>query len=291
MNPQEHSELPELLTIGFLCHDLHEGRHILGGTASYSSIMASHLGMKTALLTSVGADFKFDQIFEDYGISICNVPARATTVFENIYKENTRIQYIHNRASTLFPKDLPPQWKQAAVVKFCLIADEADYSFLPMFPNALVGATIQGWLRQWDENGRVSPKEMDWELLRYVDIVFMSEEDIQDFDSAIPKIIELVNILVMTKGKDGAVIFYKGEQLAFPAFPTTEVDPTGAGDIFAASFLFKFHRSKNIIHSIAFAHAAASYIVEDFGIKIPPVEAIQVRYEAYLKQFCETGKV
>ena len=153
------------------------------------------------------------------------------------------------------------------------------------FPNSLIAATIQGWLRKWDENGKVSPKEMDWEILKNVNIVFMSEDDIQGFESAIPRIIGLVDILVMTRGKNPVSIFHKGKQLEFPVYPTIEVDPTGAGDIFAASFLFKYYQTKSINHSVAFAHAAASYIVEDYGINIPSVEAIEKRYESYLKAY------
>ena len=237
---------PELLCIGFLCHDLHNGKHLLGGTASYSSIMASQLGMNTAILTSVGEDFEFHSTFKQYNIELCNVPSEKTTVFENIYKDGRRIQFMHRRAKPLLPQHLPTEWEKVPIVKFCLIADEVDETFLQMFPEALVGATIQGWLRQWDQSGLVSPKEMDWEILRFVDIVFMSEDDIEGYEYAIPIIAEAVQLLVMTKGHQGAVIFYQGQEFSFPAFPTNEVDPTGAGDIFAASFLVKFNQTKKI---------------------------------------------
>jgi len=286
MNKQSPSSiLPDLLCIGFSCHDLHKGKNILGGTASYSSIMASHLGVKTALLTSVGKDFEFLDVFKKRGIQVCNIPAEKTTVFENIYQDGQRIQYIYNRSTVLFPKDLPANWKNVPIVKFCLIADEVDFSFLQLFPKTLKAATIQGWLRQWDENGKISPKEIDWEILKFMDIVFLSEDDILGYESALPKIVEYVEILVMTKGKNGALVFHQGKEIAFPAFPVKEVDPTGAGDIFASSFLIKYQETNNITQATAFAHAAASFIVEDYGIKIPDVEAIQKRYESYLSKF------
>lgn len=282
MNQKNH--LPDLLCIGFLCHDLHEGKNILGGTASYSSIMASHLGMQTALLTSVGKDFEFFAIFDQYEINICNRLAAKTTVFENIYRKGKRTQYIYDHATTLSPEDLPKEWFEIPIVKFCLIADEVNPDFLKRFPQALVGATIQGWLRQWDEEGRVRPKAMDWELLRHVDIVFLSEDDIAGFEEVIPKIADLVQIMVMTNGKEGAIVFHQGKKQHFPAFPTKEVDPTGAGDIFAAAFLVKYYQSKRILHAIAYAHAAASFIVEDYGIHLPEVSAIEQRHQQYLQQ-------
>lgn len=277
---------PDLLCIGFFCHDLHKKGHILGGTASYSSLMCSHLGQKTSVLTSVGSDFKYFDIFEKNGIQIYNKQAPKTTVFQNQYDDNgKRTQYIHHRSETLYYEDLPEDWKQAHVVKFCLIADEVDISLLNAFPNALIGATIQGWLRQWNDEGKIFPKQMDWEILKTVDIVFMSEEDIEDYESVIPTIVEYVKILVLTKGAEGATIFYNNQRFDFPAFPVNEVDPTGAGDIFAASFLVQYHKTKDIALSAAFAHAAASYIVEDLGINIPSIQKINTRFNEYVKLF------
>ena len=192
---------------------------------------------------------------------------------------------MHYRSETLFDTDLPEEWKNTPVVKFCLIADEVDISLLNAFPNALIGATIQGWLRQWNDKGEISPKQMDWDILKAVDIVFMSEEDIAGFESVIPTIIENVKILVLTKGAKGATIFFENDSQDYPAFPVKEVDPTGAGDIFAASFLVQYHKTKDIALSAAFANAAASYIVEDFGINIPSVSQIDTRFNEYLKTF------
>ena len=280
---KQNESRPELLCIGFLCHDLHEGKYILGGTASYSSIMASHLGMRTAILTSVGPDFKFYYVFEKHSIDVHKVLARQTTIFENLYDGEIRQQYIHSRATTLLPTQLPSHWQAIPVIKFCLIADEVDITFLQQFPDALIGATIQGWLRQWDEQGKITPKAMDWEMLQYIDIVFMSVDDIAGFEWAIPRMAELVSLLIVTNGKEGALLYIDGETKLYPAFPTTEVDPTGAGDIFAASFLVKYHQTQNCDLAMAYAHAAASYIVEDYGIHLPSLEAIEKRFDIYLK--------
>jgi sugar/nucleoside kinase (ribokinase family) len=276
-------QVPELLCIGFLCHDLHNGEYILGGTASYSSIMASHLGLKTAILTSVGEDFKFLPKFSERSIALEIIPSNKTTVFENIYQEGRRTQYLHQRATSLSSHHLPNNWQDVSIIKFCLIADEVDDAFLIQFPNALVAATIQGWLRQWDEDGKVSPKEMDWDLLSSVDIVFMSDEDIRGFEYAVPIIAEKANCLVMTKGKKPVVIHHNGKQSEFACYPVVEVDPTGAGDIFAASFLYQFYKTNDMTLAAAFAHASASCVVEKVGVHIPEIEEINRRYDWYLK--------
>ena len=282
---KEISTIPEILCIGFFCHDLREGEYILGGTASYASLMANNLGKKTAVLTSVGSDFKYFDLFKKNNISVLNKLAEHTTIFKNIYKGGIRHQYIFNRSERLSLKDLPKKWAKAEIVKFCLIADEVDFSLLSAFPNALVADTIQGWLRQWDAEGKISPKPMDWEKLMSIDILFMSDADIAGFEDYLPIIIKNAAIVVITKGAFGATIYRGGEIFEFPSFPVNEVDPTGAGDVFATAFLIHYHSTKDIALSAAFAHAAASFVVEHVGATIPPLPMIQQRYEHYLKHY------
>ncbi|MEZ4956329.1 MAG: PfkB family carbohydrate kinase [Saprospiraceae bacterium] len=276
---------PEFLCIGFFCHDLHEGDYILGGTASYASLMASQLGKRTAVMTSVGNDFEYFEVFKNNNIEVFNKPANKTTVFNNIYENGNRIQFIYDPAEKLFLNDLPNQWRQSSIVKFCLIADEVDFSLLNAFPNSLVGATIQGWLRQWDETGKISPKKINWELLKPVDIIFFSDADIENLETTLPEIIKTVKTVVMTKGANGVSIFQQNNTFEFPSFPINEVDPTGAGDIFATAFLLHFYQTKNIALSAAFAHAAASLVVEEIGPKIPTKAQIEERYDEYKRRF------
>ncbi len=279
------AKTPDLLCIGFLCHDLHEGTYILGGTASYASLLASRLGLHTAVVTSVGKDFKFLDLFQKEGIELAIKPAPATTVFQNIYQDGSRSQYLLQRSATLLPADVPMHWRSAPVVKFCLIADEADLSLLHAFPGALIGATIQGWLRQWDRSGKISPKTINWELLQPVDIVFMSDADLPDPAAVLPALTKIVRLVVMTKGANGATVFQQNEAFSFPSFPVEEVDPTGAGDVFATAFLIHYDQTKDIALAAAYAHAAASIVVEHPGAKVPDKEEVEVRYQAYQHSF------
>ena len=275
----------DFLCIGFLCHDLNKNDFILGGTASYASLMARQLGKKTAVLTSVGEDFKFQELFINNNIQILNKPSDKTTVFKNIYKNNSRSQFIFHPAQKIIRLDLPEKWTHPNMVMLCPIANEVEFSFLNAFPHSLVGATIQGWLRKWDDVGKISPKKINWDLLKGVDIVFLSEADILGFENELPEITKKVKIVVITKGANGATVFYQNYKSEFPSYPTNEIDPTGAGDIFAAAFLIHFHETKNITKAAAYAHASASYVVENIGVKIPTQKIINKRYKEYLKRF------
>ena len=283
----KHKIKPTYLCIGHCCHDLLNKKNILGGTASYSSIAASKLGAIAAILTSVGSDFEFYDIFKNNNIDFHAKKADKTTVFENIYDESSqRMQYLHARAAILFPRDVPKKWLKTPIVQFCMIADEVDFSVLKCFPNSLKGATIQGWLRQWDSVGKISPKPMDWAQLSALDIVIMSDADIAGFESALPSIISAVKIIVMTQGAQGATVFYKGQMAHFPSYPVVEIDSTGAGDVFAAAFLIKYAETQDVAQAAAYAHTAASFVVEGVGIQnLKAMEAIQERFEKYKTQF------
>lgn len=231
------------------------------------------------MLTSVGEDFEFNHVFKN--IQVRNKVASKTTVFENIYEGKNRTQYTYAQAKKLTKNDLPENWKNTQIAHFGAIVNEVDFSLLNAFPNALKGATIQGWLRQWDDTGKVSPKAMDWDRLSALDIIIMSMEDIIGFEEFVPKIADLVDILVMTNGADGAVAFHQKEEIRFPAFPIKEVDPTGAGDVFAVSFLVKFWQTKDLEEAMAFAHSAAAFVVEKVGVILPKQERIQNRVGQY----------
>ncbi len=278
----------DFLCIGLLCHDQHKEGFILGGTASYASLMASQLGNNTAVLTSVGNDFSFFDLFKNNNIHVLNKPIKKTTVFNNIYESGVRSQFIYHPPEKLLINDLPENWKGSPVVMLCPIANEVDFYLLNAFPNSLVGATIQGWLRQWDDKGKVSPKKINWALLKPIDIVFMSDVDIMGYENELPKIIKQAKIVVVTKGANGAAVFHENKKYEFPSFPAKEVDSTGAGDIFATAFLIQYNKTKNIALSAAYAHAAASYIIENIGIKLPTINSIQLRYRQYLNVFDST---
>ena len=278
---------PHYLCIGHVCHDLHKGKNILGGTASYASIAANKLGVKSAILTSVGSDFEFKNTFKKNDIEVCYKMAEKTTVFENIYdKQGKRTQYLHARAAILNPDDVPLGWLDTPIVQFCMIADEVDFALLKHFPNALIGATIQGWLRQWDDSGKITPKAMDWAQLAAADVVIMSDADIAGFETAIPIIASYVKVLVMTQGAHGATVFHENQQFHFPSYPIKEVDATGAGDVFAAAFLIQYAKTKDIALATAFAHAAASFVVEGVGIKkLTAIDTLYARFDKYQALF------
>lgn len=275
---------PEInyLSIGHCCHDIKKAGYDLGGAASYSALVAKRLGKNPAVFTSVGTDFLFEEKFSDLKIPFINVPAEQTTVFENIYSDKGRTQFLHHRANTIGLEHCPDSLRSAEIVHLGLIADEFDFSSLPLLRGGLIGASIQGCLRQWDDNGLVSPKEMDWSLLQGIDIVIISDDDIAGMDSALDEILRYVDHVVLTLGEKGAKVFHKGKKHFFPSFPTNVVDTTGAGDVFSTAYHIEYQKSREVSTACIFAHCAASIICEGEGLShLPSLEDVKKKVEKY----------
>ena len=283
------------LAIGHLCYDLHQRKHILGGTASYSSLIAQKLSQRGAILTSIGSDFQFFDFFAEKGIKVHHQLAKQTTVFENIYNKaigNTqsegqaeRTQFLRARANTIRNTNLPKHLLKTPIVHVGLIANELDFDLLNQFPNSLIGGSIQGCLRQWDAQGKVSPCEMDWSLLQKLDIIFISVDDIIGIENALDNILAFAKHVVVTQGKNGATIYKDDSKYFFPSYPTDEVDPTGAGDAFATAYLLNYCQTKSIESAAIYAHCIASIVVESVGLSgLDSIDRVELRVADYNKK-------
>jgi sugar/nucleoside kinase (ribokinase family) len=247
---------------------------VTGGTVAYAGRTAQVLGCRTAVLTSAAATLDWAAALP--GIQVKVIPAAETTTFHNIYTDEGRIQYLHGRANNLRVTDLPSTWQQPAVVHLAPLANEVDVALIDRFSGSLVGLTPQGWLRRWDENGRIHP--CPWEaavyLLPRAGAVILSEEDLPDA-ALLLRYRELAQLLVLTQGAAGCTVFMAGEQRHLPAPTVPEIEATGAGDIFAAAFLVRLGQTAgNPWEAARFANKLAAQSVTQRGLPAK-IEAIR----------------
>ena len=256
------------LSVGHFCYDVSPNGYILGGSASYSTLTARNLGHHTRAVTAVGANFDRRNPLLD-GIKTVYRESPETTVFDNQYDEKGhRQQFILGAAKELKGADVPVAWHTSDIVYLCPIADEVSAELVHCFSKGtLIGATPQGWLRQWDAKGRVEPKRWETakEILPYIDVLILSDEDVRAYPDELEKYIRLAPIVVLTRGAKGATLFQNGTQLESAAYSVTEVDPTGAGDVFATSFLIDYYQNRTVEKALNFAHCVASFAVEGIG--------------------------
>jgi len=249
-----------------------------GGTASYAALYVHALGTRAAVLTSVA---EFPQVFEDYpAIQVCCHLSSATTTFENIYQDDGRRQYVRAVAGSLTPAHLPAGWAGTPIVHLGPLVQEVDPDFVDLFPDAVLCVTPQGWLRRWDDSGLVSPSRWaDAErVLRRADILILSLEDLGGDIAELNRLRRLAALLVLTDGRHGAIVYQRGGEVRIPAYDVREVDPTGAGDVFAAGFSVRFHETGNAVEAARFGNCLASFLVESVGTsQIPSREAVDER--------------
>jgi len=270
---------PDFLAIGHVTRDvLSGGGYVVGGTVTYAALTARSLGLSVAVLTSAPPDLDLSCLLR--GIDLHVVPSSVATTFENIYEGQRRYQFVHNTASHLGASHLPPAWKQASIVLLGPLVGELGLDWLGVFPTAVVGVTPQGWMRQWDSSGRVTLKPwLDAEqVLSSVDVLVFSEQDVAGDQNLIRYYAEMARIAVVTRGRCGATVFWGGSARDFPAFRAREVDPTGAGDVFAAAFLVKLKETGDPYLAATFANCTASFSVEGSGTTaIPSRQQVEER--------------
>ncbi|MEM8861124.1 MAG: PfkB family carbohydrate kinase [Chloroflexota bacterium] len=257
-NPQEKIEY---LVIGTVTRDKVKEGYKPGGTVTFSGRLAHALGCKTAVLTSAREDYDLREIMQ--GLTIRNVPAAADSIFSNIYDGNYRVQILHDRSNDIMASDVPEAWHDAKIVHLGPLTNEVDPNMIDLFKNSLVGITPQGWMRRWGEDGIIYATSFPAEetLLRKADATVISEEDLLD-DDMLNRYIEWANILVVTQNFAGCTVYFNGERHQVPAPQIRLVEPTGAGDIFAAAFFIGLHRSdRNPIRAAEFANHVAAHSV------------------------------
>lgn len=274
-------ETPDYLVIGHATRDVApEGGFLAGGTVTYAGITASRLGMQVAVLTS--ADPAFPLFRDDPSVRVHCRPAQAMTTFENVYAHGARQQHLRAIAETLTPTDLPVGWERASVVHLGPIAQEVDAALVKAFPRALLGVTPQGWLRRWDAQGLVSPAPWPFsaDLLRATDAVVFSPEDVGGDRQQIAYFRQNTRLCVLTLGPIGAIVCQGANEKRVPAYQAQEVDPTGAGDVFAAAFFIRLYETRDAIEAARFANSAASFVIEGPGTsRIPSREQVEWRVQ------------
>ncbi len=269
------------LSVGHFCYDVSPNGYILGGSASYSTLTARNLGHHARAVTAVSANFDQLNPLLD-GIQTVYRDSPETTIFDNLYDENgRRQQFVLGAARELKQADVPSEWCTSNIVYLCPIADEVSADLVHRFgKHTLIGATPQGWLRQWDKSGKVEAKR--WataeDILPCIDVLILSDEDVRAYPDELEKYIRLVPITVLTQGARGATLFQNGTRLESKAYPATEIDPTGAGDVFATSFLIDYYQNRSIERALNFAHCVASFAVEGIGTSgIPELAQVMLR--------------
>ena len=154
-----------------------------------------------------------------------------------------------------------PKNAKEAFVKAATIAHQADRQVALTLSDSFCVDRYRGEFIDLMRNGTV-------------DLVFANESELHslyqtsDFETALKQLQGDVRLAVVTRSEKGCVVASKDGVIAVPAFPVeTIVDTTGAGDLFAAGFLFGLARRVGYENAGRLGALAAAEIIQHIGAR------------------------
>ena len=106
----------------------------------------------------------------------------------------------------------------------------------------------------------------------HVDLLFANEAELlslyetDNFDTAIEALRQEAATAAVTRSEKGSVVITPNEVIATPADKVSKVvDATGAGDQYAAGFLFGFARNRRVRDCAKLGHIAATEVIQHYG--------------------------
>lgn len=122
--------------------------------------------------------------------------------------------------------------------------------------------------------GRYRDEFLDLIRSKTVDLVFANEAELtslyqtEDFDKALAQLRNDAALAVVTRSEKGCVVVSKDKATSVPAFPVKQVmDTTGAGDLFAAGFLFGIVRGLSHEQCGRLGALAAAEVIQHIGAR------------------------
>jgi sugar/nucleoside kinase (ribokinase family) len=183
-----------------------------------------------------------------------------------------RTQYMYVRARTLTLDMLPPAWRKANLVHIAPIAYEVDPAFFTAFEGGAICVTPQGFMRRREQDGLVTTVRWDdaASTLPHARLVVLSEEDIHHDPGLEFVFAQRAPLVVLTRAERGGTIHYHGETRDFAAIEVEQVDPTGAGDVFATVLHSALDRLGDLDRAITVAAYLAGRSITRVGFDSAP---------------------
>lgn len=261
-----------------------EGR-VLSGCSTNFALALSRLGEPLTLVGTIGNDYKaeFERDLKKNGIAAVVTEAPETGGFRlNYYDDKgNRTLDVLGRAASI--EAVPPGVRDARGVLVGPILGETGYDFIRRLRQATQGIFMldpQGMLRR--ENGDaiehvktrgieeiiglfdiVKPNELECRVLTGIDPRQDAETPARMIHSWGPRIV------VITLAEEGSVVYDGHTFTRVPAYPADCVDATGAGDTYAAGFMYGRLQGLPPETCALWGTATASIMIEHVGPDFP----------------------
>ncbi len=295
--------VPEIVVVGSASRDLTDDDPRgwrLGGAVTYGGLTLARLGVRTGIVMGVdeaaSAAAELD-LLRDAGADLRLVLLESAPVFRNLERPDRREQWCLDPGRPIGPEACPVAWRAATHWLLAPVADEMpdDWADVPR-ASAVVALGWQGLLRDLEPDAvvtRRAPRRS--RLLSRASIVGLSREDVDtDRLDDLTALLRAGAQLIVTDGPRGGIRVASAVggpvvRRRFPAIPAaSDVDPTGAGDVFLAAYLaatagHPLGGSGRRGSDLRLAAAAASLVVEGPGVSgVPTLAAVAQRIERAL---------
>jgi len=294
-----------LLVVGSMALDsvktpFGEASNVLGGSASYFSLSASHFA-KVNIVAVVGGDFpeKHLSLLKQREINIDGVKKEKdgfTFRWEGEYGydlSEAKTLSTHLNVFETFKPTVPENMQDAEYVFLANIDPVIQMSVLKQIrkPKIVACDTMNFWIENKLDELKL--------LLSFVDIIIINDSEARELsgEPIITKAArEIMNMgpktVVIKRGEYGALMFNGEGIFCAPGYPLEDVfDPTGAGDTFAGGFMgymagCKLMRNADYKKAVFYGSVMASFTVESFSVdRLASVkrEDIDARYAEFTK--------
>jgi len=267
----QHQEEIDYLLVGHITLDMGSTGPSLGGSVLYAALTAKAFGLRPGILTAWAEELPLDAL-ED--IPIVNTGAERSTSFQNVYNEKGRRQRAESLAPPLDFHQVPENWRNTPMVHLAPVLGEVSPRMSSYFKDSTLGITPQGWLRELKADGSVVNgywPEAEF-VLPQAEAVVVSQEDLAASPDLTTRLAVNSSILAITDGQKGSTLFFNGESHSLSAPDRSQIDPTGAGDIYAAAFFIRLHFGDSPIVAAQVATKLASQSVERRGLDAAPTQ-------------------
>jgi len=245
---------------------LHDGSRQPGGTAFYSALQASRLGLRARILTR-GVRAEIEELIEPFAgeLELEVQPAARTTTLLTSGSGDARTQRVLAWAGEIAPQPLPA----SEILHLAPVARESPARWSG--EAAFVGLTPQGLARSWSEPRGlielVAPSPAQVSAVERCDAIVLNDRERASCAHLIARALRGGAVVAVTAGAAGTTLLLgDGGEIALRPEPVRNVcDDLGAGDVFAAAFFVAAREGSGPRDAARFASAAAALRIEGAG--------------------------
>jgi len=246
-----------------------------GGPVGNFACIGSNLGLKVAIMCTLGTDEGGKLLEED---------------FTTFGVDTSYISFLDAHVTPFVIVIVDPTGEKAVIVPDLPDPDQATISDNAIARSKYVYMNIKNYnkfiqiaqiARQSNtkimvdlETSRSITQSRIHEILEICDIVSFNEQGFTaifdkapDIDSLSKLIEEGPEIVIVTRGNRGVLGVTSTEVIDIPAFKVDVKDTTGAGDTFNASFLYSKIRGDAFARSLLVGSAAAAIVIQTIGTR------------------------